>query len=273
MATRIPHATKKARAAAQREQTVAAASALIAVLDPDNSRTNPAVLHDAIDAVLGGLRHRQRPAKPPGATSTKTATKMAAFHDVGLTLISPWPLPDDDQPACSRRIHLKVGPRMTLRHLHDAIQAAFSWEDRHLAAFSNDPEGRRFLAQVAADEFGEDHAPLFEAVKLDDVLTPGRVLFYTYDFGDDWWLRVEHHGLVDGAAKAKQVLVDAVGIPPPEDCGGLPGFTQLCRAWTRHQQGLHLDDDDMQLLAWAGPRFTVELDVAALRRSFDRPRG
>jgi hypothetical protein len=37
--------------------------------------------------------------------------------------------------------------------------------------------------------------------------------------------------------------------------------------------GLHLDDDEaQQLLAWAGPHFTVELDVEALRRSFDRPR-
>lgn len=269
MATRFPHSTKKARAAAQREEAIAAASALIAVLDPDNARTNGTVLTAAIDAVLGALG--QRAAKPRGATSVRPATKTAAFHDVGLTLISPWPLPDEEQPACSRRIHLKSRPRMTLRHLHDVIQAAFSWEDRHLAAFSDAPGARRFLAQSAEDEFGEDHAPLFEAVKLDDVLTPGRVLFYTYDFGDDWWLRIEHHGVVDGAAKARQVLVDAVGISPPEDCGGVSGFMRLCRAWIRHQQGLHLDDDDTQLLAWAGPRFTVELDIEALRRSFDRP--
>ena len=139
MVTRDPPTSKKALAAARREREIAAASALIAVLDPDGRRSDQALISAALDAVLGALGQRQRPGKP--TTTTKT-TKTAQCHDLSLTLVAPWPMPDEEQPACSRRIHLKVGPRMTLWHLHDAIQSAFSWEDRHLAAFSDAVEAK-----------------------------------------------------------------------------------------------------------------------------------
>jgi hypothetical protein len=292
MTTRYPPSSKRTLAAARREQEIAAAMALVAVLDPEGRRSNQALISAALDAVLGALGQRRRaetppprspksPAKSPANSTAKSPAKSTAkttrCHDLGLTLVAPWRLPVEELPACSRRIHLKAGPRMTLRHLHDAIQAAFAWQDRHLAAFCDAPGAKRVLAQRVVDEFAddEDDAPLFEQVTLDDVLTPGRVLFYTYDFGDEWWVRIDHHGLVDEAAQTKQLLIDAVGIAPPEDCGGVGGFARLCEAWNRDQQGLQLDDDEAELLAWAGPDFTVEFDTVAregLRRSFDRPR-
>ncbi|HZV25314.1 MAG TPA: plasmid pRiA4b ORF-3 family protein, partial [Acidothermaceae bacterium] len=49
-------------------------------------------------------------------------------------------------------------------------------------------------------------------VTLGELTDIGTRFRYTYDFGDDW-----HH----------EILVDAKGACPPEDCGGVWGYADL----------------------------------------------
>jgi Plasmid pRiA4b ORF-3-like protein/Domain of unknown function (DUF1841) len=126
------------------------------------------------------------------------------------------------RPPIWRRLRLPAAT--TLAQLHLVIQAAFGWEDAHLHAFEVD--GRRYsrpdfeLWDEAADE---------GKARLRDLASrPGARLRYTYDFGDSW----EHDLLVedilppDGVKRAVCLAGRRAG--PPEDCGGMWGYAELC---------------------------------------------
>jgi Plasmid pRiA4b ORF-3-like protein/Domain of unknown function (DUF1841) len=126
------------------------------------------------------------------------------------------------KPPIWRRLRLPAST--TLAQFHQVIQVAFGWEDAHLHAF--EVGGRRYsrpdfeLWDEAADE---------DKARLRDLAArPGSRLRYTYDFGDSW----EHDVLVedilapDGVAHAACLAGRRAG--PPEDCGGVWGYAELC---------------------------------------------
>ena len=113
--------------------------------------------------------------------------------------------------------------------LHLIIQAAMGWEDYHLHEFTT-RDGTTYGDTSVDDEptYADE-----SGVRLADVLRePGDALDYEYDFGDSWQHRVElvavHAGVGPEAAGA--ACIGGRGACPPEDCGGVWGYREMCEA-------------------------------------------
>lgn len=121
----------------------------------------------------------------------------------------------------------------TLADLHELIQDAMGWEDRHLYCFT-----------VKKERYGPDEEDLpDDEVELREVLPRVRSkLVYHYDFGDGW----THDVILEKRLKATDhvpeidVLAGA-GACPPEDCGGIPGYFNMIEALStpRHPDKAH----------------------------------
>jgi hypothetical protein len=94
-------------------------------------------------------------------------------------------------------------------------------------------------------------------------------LRYEYDYGDGWELSVTPIEFTVSTAGHIPVITAAQGQTPPEDCGGLGGFSDFLR-------DIDPDDDykreDIDLLAWArGNGWQPFRAVEDLRTQFDIP--
>jgi hypothetical protein len=113
---------------------------------------------------------------------------------------------------------------ITLKSLHDVIQAVMGWFDSHLWEFTI---GQRRYGPPAEDgDWGIDPPADADKARLRGVLNPRKtVIEYLYDFGEGW-----EHRLIVSHVRAGEPDVDYpryVGgehVAPPEDCGGIPGF-------------------------------------------------
>jgi hypothetical protein len=142
---------------------------------------------------------------------------------------------DRANPPIWRRIELRSD--LPLDIVHQVLQAAFSWDDRHLYRFALggrafDRGSQNFLCcqDVDDDAWGEPDDGLPAAdVRLDETLAePGDTLHYVYDYGDNWELTLrldEVATALDDVATA--TVVDGGRAAPPEDCGGLTDAAEL----------------------------------------------
>jgi hypothetical protein len=167
---------------------------------------------------LGAYRQAFDALRPPlsgrRAKSAAASVKGAVYQvKIGL---------HGARPPIWRRLRLPAST--TLAELHQVIQAAFSWEDAHLHAF--EVGGRRYSRPDF--ELWDEAADEGKARLRDLVARPGARLRYTYDFGDSW----DHDLLVedilppDGVRHA--VCLTGRRAGPPEDCGGVWGYAELC---------------------------------------------
>jgi hypothetical protein len=153
--------------------------------------------------------------KAPTATTVTNATNAttARVHRLKITLRGA-------RPPIWRRLEVPSG--ITLRRLHQSIQAAFGWENRHLWVFET-PVG---AYGVADRELGHRSA---QSKKLENVAPRARdLIYYTYDFGDGW----EHEILVEDVLAAEPGAayprcLTGRRASPPEDCGGISGYEEL----------------------------------------------
>lgn len=133
-----------------------------------------------------------------------------------------------------------------LDRLHDVIQIVMGWTDSHLHSFHSGrceytmpyPEQADWLDMVS------DTIVLDERKhSLGDIVTgKGDRFTYTYDFGDNW----EHDLRVAGVTPMDVPLecsfcVRGERACPPEDCGSVPGYEELCEALRdpKHPEHLH----------------------------------
>ncbi|MFC9848665.1 plasmid pRiA4b ORF-3 family protein [Streptomyces sp. NPDC060223] len=148
-----------------------------------------------------------RSAKTPRTAPGKTV------HKIKIAL-------RDSRPPIWRR--LEVPSDITLRQLHDVIQAAFGWEEYHMWAF----ETGRDRYGVADRDLGIRSAA---SNRLGQVAPhTGARLRHTYDLGDDW----EHDILIEDvtapeADTAYPRCLTGRRACPPEDCGGIWGYDYL----------------------------------------------
>jgi hypothetical protein len=155
------------------------------------------------------------------------------------------------KPPIWRR--LLVPASMRLNRLHDVIQAAMGWEDYHLHAFRAgnvdygppDPElGHRDERRTAlSDVIGE----------------PGDRMQYVYDFGDHW----RHDVVIEKVLTAEPgtrypVCLTGKGRCPPEDCGGVWGYSDLRETLAQPDHEDHAD-----MLEWLGLETAAEFDPHA----------
>lgn len=135
----------------------------------------------------------------------------------------------DVRPEVWRRI--VVPADVTLDVLHRAVQAAMGWDDAHLHVWD-----------IAGAEYGVpdpdwDVVPESE-VAVADVCSEGARLQYTYDLGDDWEHDITVERLLSPDEAGEVPRCDAgAGACPPEDIGGVPGYSELVDALSGRRPG------------------------------------
>lgn len=132
-------------------------------------------------------------------------------------------------PPIGRRLLVPSG--FTLEDLHSVVQAAMGWDDSHMHEFRIGQ--KRFGKSDPSDRLmGMDPIGNERTTHLYRVLGKVRAkAMYTYDFGDNW----EHEIVVEkvlppdpGVAYPSCVGGKLQG--PPDDCGGIPGYSNLLEA-------------------------------------------
>jgi hypothetical protein len=127
-------------------------------------------------------------------------------------------------PEVSRT--LEMSGNQTLRHLHEAIFRAFDRYDEHMYEFqmARKPMGKGPRYGIPDDE------PLFGLIQpqlktedagkttLNDLgLKLKQVFWYWFDFGDDWWHRVDVVKIEEKLPEGRYPKVTAqVGQSPPQ---------------------------------------------------------
>ncbi|MCA9084314.1 MAG: SEC-C domain-containing protein [Planctomycetaceae bacterium] len=176
---------------------------------------------------------------------------------------------DGSDPLIWRRIEV---PDLDFADLHLVVQRAMGWEDCHLHEFI---VGRRRFSppNEYADAWG-DGPEDSEDISVSDVAKTRKrknVSFkYIYDFGDSWAhaITIETTGEPDPAAIYPRCL-DGAGKCPPEDCGGIWGYSELLDAISEPS-----GSEVQERLEWFGGEFDpMEFDVtectSAMRSLFE----
>jgi hypothetical protein len=133
------------------------------------------------------------------------------------------------EPGIWRR--LQVPETITVPELHQSLQVAFGWENRHLYGIRCIDRRGVDRIIIGPDEAAEDiDAEPASGVVLFELLDAGipgpTTLEYEYDFGDAW----THEFEVLGAATVPEgamICVDGANRGPVEDSGGPGGFAHL----------------------------------------------
>jgi nucleoside 2-deoxyribosyltransferase len=167
---------------------------------------------------------------------------------------------------------IQVPESYTFWDLHVAIQDAMGWLDYHLHVFRATASGARGSVQIGipdddAFEGDEPTLPGWEIAIAPYFPTPGTVVRYEYDFGDDW----EHDVALEAitprqpGARYPRCLAGERACPP-EDCGGPPGYERVLAILSDPD---HEDYEDT--LVWLGGGFDPER-FDPTRVTFDDPR-
>lgn len=137
-------------------------------------------------------------------------------------------------PPIYRTIQVSEGS--TFWDLHVAIQDAFGWSDSHLHEFcattGYSKKGQSERIGYPNEDGFEDETPLVDwEVPLNTFFTQvGDIIHYTYDFGDNWEHEILLEGIFIRPHKGKfPKCIDGERAVPPEDCGGIMGYSHLSK--------------------------------------------
>ena len=175
---------------------------------------------------------------------------MAAVLELKLTLA-------DIKPPIWRR--LLVPDQITLRRLHEFIQAVAEWNDDHLHEFI-----------IADKRYGQPAPREVVPVRNEALvrlhtlpLAEGTSFTYVYDFGDHWQIEVRvERVLVGSPGGSYPFLLGGARAFPPEDSGGVSGYERLLAALTDPTAPEH-----EEYRRWAGDDFDPErFDLAAANK-------
>jgi hypothetical protein len=139
---------------------------------------------------------------------------------------------------------------VTLKRLHDSLQAVMGWTDSHLHQF----ESRGVCYGTSDREF--DFTPVSEnRTRVCQVLQhPKDRLTYEYDFGDDWVHDVVLEEILPPGQGGPYPLIESgKRACPPEDVGGVYGYLNLLEALADPKHPEHRD-----MMAWVGGAFDPE---------------
>jgi hypothetical protein len=158
------------------------------------------------------------------------------------------------EPQVWRRV--RVPADLALSELHEVLQVAFGWQNRHLHDF--EAGGVRFAPLDIEDELlaiDEDGAPIGAVVRVGGSFT------YRYDYGDDWEHFIKVECVVDDAEDTI-VCVGGERACPPEDAGGAPGYADILAALASPEHASH-----HEIRVWVGRRFDpARFDLAAVNK-------
>ncbi len=126
----------------------------------------------------------------------------------------------DAKPPIWRRVLVPLD--LHLGDLHDIIQAAFMWTDSHEHMFQTGlRSGKTYGALFGAMTYDADE----ESTPISEVLHNVKDrLEYTYDFGDDWQVRIEVEKVHEANQEFLPRCTGGRRFAPVEDSGGIGGW-------------------------------------------------
>jgi len=159
----------------------------------------------------------------------------------------------DIEPSIWRRF--VVPATVTLDRLHDVIQIVMGWTDSHLHDFTI---GNKRYTEYP--EFKEDGLVSGQYQLRDLVKQKGRKFSYLYDFGDSWEHEIilEQNDYINPELDIAFLCLEGERACPPEDVGGVPGYSEFCDALLdpNHEEHARLNQ-------WSGGNYHFEqFDVA-----------
>lgn len=169
----------------------------------------------------------------------------------------------DSKPPIWRRV--LVAGDTPLSELHRIIQEVMGWEDYHLHQFI---VGDAYYGVPFPDDWHEIEDE--RHVTLNQVAPHEKDRFtYEYDFGDDWLHTVlVEEILPPDPNQVLPVCLKGRRACPPEDVGGIPGYTWFLEAINDPE---HEEHDEY--LEWVGGAFDPEaFDLAAVNEKLKQLR-
>jgi hypothetical protein len=152
-----------------------------------------------------------------------------------------------DGTSVWRRVEVPL--TLSLKGLHDVMQAVMGFEDYHLFQFAI--ADRRYGIPSPEWETVRDAKNLKLAVLIERGVTE---FLYTYDLGDNWQHTITVQAIGDAApGHVYPRFLDGAGHAPPEDVGGVPGFEEFLEAIADPSH-----DDHDRMLEWYGRSFDVD---------------
>lgn len=157
----------------------------------------------------------------------------------------------------------------SLYNFHKIIQTSMGWTNSHLHQFSTPDEKSytKYYPELEGD-FAENDLIDYEGVVVSDLLkVPGESMVYQYDFGDGW----DHELLLEKIEEPKPyirypVCVDGKRNCPPENVGGIGGYTELLRILKNPSH-----PEYHSYMLWLGGKYDAdELDLFKVNRLLAR---
>jgi hypothetical protein len=168
----------------------------------------------------------------------------------------------DTDPLIWRQVEVPIS--ISLKTLHNIVQAAMGWLDYHLWEMRL---GKQTYLLPMDEDWGALPRIDGAKVRLSQILKPRKtVIDYTYDFGDSWEHRLILTNVRLGEPAAAYPRYTAGERPaPPEDCGGVPGFYAALEARADPSHPEHAD-----IVEWLADYDPEEFDDIQLKFAVGR---
>lgn len=212
-------------------------SPVIEVREPDKARGRS--IAPAVESTNSAPTPTTRPKRRSATADMDVQTQRMPIYQLRITLA-------ETEPPIWRTV-LASG-NLSLKKVNEIIQAAMGWTNSHLHVFESTDR------KVALSDpwFGIDHAKDESKVKLRSFAPEVDSRFrYEYDLGDGWKHDVVVEAILPpGKTGRTPRCVDGKRACPPEDCGGVPGYTDLVAAMRDRQH-----PERKRFLEWLGGIF------------------
>ena len=151
---------------------------------------------------------------------------------------------EGSNPVINRK--LIVPDDMNLSEFHHLIQRAMSWQNIHFYQFkipgyrwTEEPNKGAIGSKMEQNLIAKD----WSIARLIET-TGTKNITYTYNFGDDWEHKISIGSIVKPQPRGfYPKLVEANGVCPPENCGGINGYYHLLKVLNDPN---HLDHNDIK---------------------------
>jgi hypothetical protein len=158
----------------------------------------------------------------------------------------------ESKPKIWRRLFVQNDT--LLSDFHKIIQTVMGWTNSHLHQFIKN--NTFYTRKWKDDDFWDDLNNVdYKNFKISDLLKQeGEQIIYEYDFGDGW----QHNIILENILLSEDetqypICIDGKMNCPPEDCGGIWGYSNILKLLNQPDNPEHEN-----IIDWLGEEFDPE---------------